>query len=169
MSRLAAELCLSSISIGSAVLLALLARTSFWGAILASIIWIACGALAYGFDLAFWQREFPRSAKLRYVDDKRNALVFSLGGVISLMLVLFWREYRHGWGIGRKGWYQEISEKAKKGSRGELHYFLNEWEAVCGINLLDCTPLIKTDSGIRCQRCLSGLSTGALIKELLRA
>lgn len=52
------------------------------------VIWIVCGVLAYGFDLAYFQRHWPNLAKKDYLQDRLKAIPTGLLGPFGLALCL---------------------------------------------------------------------------------
>lgn len=59
-------------------------------------IWIACGILAYGMDLAYFQRKFPAIAEESYRQDRINALVPALSGPIGLSVTWMCTKAEYG-------------------------------------------------------------------------
>lgn len=53
-----------------------------------SILHVICGVLAYGFCLAYLQKEYPRQAKEGYEQDITEALISLVLGVAGLVYVL---------------------------------------------------------------------------------
>lgn len=60
------------------------------------IIWIICGILVYGGEFAYRQRKFPDSANKNRYDDQRYALLWSLFGPITLLVLFFEHGYKYG-------------------------------------------------------------------------
>jgi hypothetical protein len=56
--------------------------------IMAVIVWIICGILAYGLTLGYFQREYPVIADADYAGDAGRALVFGCAGPLGLMIAL---------------------------------------------------------------------------------
>lgn len=61
-----------------------------------AVVWLVCGVLAYGFMLAFLQREFPRLAKRDYKCDRRFAMIDFCLGPIGLLACFLSNGSVHG-------------------------------------------------------------------------
>lgn len=56
------------------------------------IVWIVCGVLHYGLNFAYFQRRFPTLDEDEHKSDKKDALLFSIGGPITLIsFIIFLR------------------------------------------------------------------------------
>ena len=74
--------------------------------LLAAVVWIFAGVVNYGATLAYFQRKYAPIAKWKFNSDRHFALLFALGGPISLLVVWYgserfkygfmfqWKEYR---------------------------------------------------------------------------
>jgi len=51
-------------------------------------IWVLCGVISYGLSFAWYQRNWPLSAKERYWRDMADCALLSLFGPISLATFL---------------------------------------------------------------------------------
>jgi hypothetical protein len=61
------------------------------------IIWIACGVLAYGATLAYFQREYPSTALEFEHNDRAFAVLLGTLGPIGLFVaVVSNKRFKHG-------------------------------------------------------------------------
>lgn len=59
--------------------------------------WFVCGFIAYGFIFAYAQRNWPTSAKNDYWADVLESVFIGMFGPISILAVILFSEYKHGW------------------------------------------------------------------------
>ena len=64
--------------------------------LIGAVVWVVCGALAYGFSFAYDQKEFPEYSKQLDRQDRKVALIFSLFGPIALIVFLIEHGAKHG-------------------------------------------------------------------------
>ncbi len=64
--------------------------------VIIATLWIACGVLAYGLTLAFFQRKFPLIAADDYWDDVLFAVFIGTLGPIGLFTALVSGGTKHG-------------------------------------------------------------------------
>lgn len=64
--------------------------------IFAIATYLLCGILAYGFCLAYFQREYVVVAEEKYGDDKFVAFVVASTGPIGLFVLLITGRVHHG-------------------------------------------------------------------------
>ena len=59
--------------------------------------WIVSGVLAYGIDFAYFQRQFPHIAKEDYLQDMAYAMLWGLGGALTMSIGFFLSGFaKHG-------------------------------------------------------------------------
>jgi len=51
--------------------------------------WVVCGVFAYGITLAYFQGEFPLSAREHYTKDINTAVFFGLSGIVGFAISFF--------------------------------------------------------------------------------
>lgn len=59
-------------------------------------LWAVCGAFAYGFTLAYFQREYPYIARETYLDDVATAWGTAALGPLGLLLCWLQGDTKHG-------------------------------------------------------------------------
>ena len=60
------------------------------------LLWIVCGIISYGFDFAYYQREYSPIAKKDYKEDRIICVFFALLGPINLIEIIIRKNYKHG-------------------------------------------------------------------------
>ena len=59
-------------------------------------VWVACGIVSYGYNFAYYQREYPSLAEKEYKRDMMVCIFLSVFGPINLLVMMDSDEYRHG-------------------------------------------------------------------------
>lgn len=55
----------------------------------AAVGWVVCGVLAYGINVAYFQRKFPSIAAEKYREDCAMAVLIAAAGPIALWISYF--------------------------------------------------------------------------------
>ena len=61
-----------------------------------SVFWVVCGILNYGFEVAYFQGEWPEIAQMHKVEDRVSAIMASLFGPFALFAHAIVCDFRHG-------------------------------------------------------------------------
>ena len=60
------------------------------------VFWVVCGILNYGFEVAYFQGEYPKIAQENKVTDRVFAGIGSLAGPCALFANAIFCGFRHG-------------------------------------------------------------------------
>jgi len=60
------------------------------------VLWIICVIISYGYQFAYYQREFPLLVDNKYKEDMVFSIFVSLFGPINIVSIIMRREYQHG-------------------------------------------------------------------------
>ena len=63
---------------------------------LIALTWTICGIISYGFDFAYYQRNWPLLAEKDHRHDQILCLTSAMFGPIDLLYILIHKQYRHG-------------------------------------------------------------------------
>lgn len=63
---------------------------------IAVVLYVACAALNYALNFAFYQRRWPTLAEMDYHQDRRFCIVISFGGPMALLVTLAINKAKYG-------------------------------------------------------------------------